>query len=169
MYSWGKSASKVIHFINMFEICRNYFDPNAISYSMWQSKKFLGSLSFDKSSKFSLRLNFYFLNFQYGSFADFEWPFGQGLALFLESKRIYVGNMRRRCKYSSLEQRRYELITCFHEFCNYEYTIFFTKFYFFSTRYNFLIEIKQWNKNANVTVSVNKKNTLCSPFVKFFS
>ena len=25
----------------------------------------------------------------------------------------------------------YELITCFHEFCNYESTIFFTNFYFF--------------------------------------
>ena len=54
-------------------------------------------------------LNFHFLNFQYGSSADFEWPFGQGLALFVESKRSYAGHMRRRRKYSPLEQRRSKL------------------------------------------------------------
>ena len=43
----------------------------------------------------------------------------------------------------------YELITCFHEFCTYEYTKKkITKFYlvvYFSPRYNFRIEIKLFN------------------------
>ena len=53
---------------------------------------------------------------------------------------------------------RYELITCFHEFCNYEYTIFFTKFYLLSFLLGKSFGLRaKCGKNANLTVYVNKK------------
>ena len=53
-----------------------------------------------------------------------------------------------------MEFSMYRLITCFHEFCNYEFTIFFHEilFIYFFTRYNFLIEVKLiMEKNATVS------------------
>ena len=48
----------------------------------------------------------------------------------------------------------YELIACSYEFCNNKYTKQNHKFLFlyFSTRNIFLIEVRLWKKNANVTV-----------------
>ena len=56
---------------------------------------------------------------------------------------------------------RYELITCFHEFCNYEYTIFFTKFYLLSFLLGKSFGLRaKCGKNANLTVYVSKKKDI---------
>ena len=60
-------------------------------------------------------------------------------------------NNRRKCTKLKFTNR-YELITCFHEFCNCK-----PKKDYFYTRYTFLKEIKIWNKNAILTVYISKK------------
>ena len=57
----------------------------------------------------------------------------------------------------------YELITCFHEFCNYDSSsIFLKKLFVYFLRGNFFCLISNYEKNANVTVHVNKKDTMQS-------
>ena len=79
-------------------------------------------------------------------------------------------NNRRKCTKLKFTNR-YELITCFHEFCNYEYTkkIYGIFFLYFSMSYNFWKRSKHgindqsiaWTKTKYIKLNTKTQNIFC--------